>query len=147
MVGQVIAAATEVILDNFRANPKQQPVLLSVPLRITDDVNIVLLTGSITMTPGTLVCGIRELPEGRRQLLVHCIFGADVAALRSDFYEMEQRLVPALRDEPWPEVTVIEDYDADRYPDSAAVTGTQYETSSSRDTVESADSAGDEGTK
>lgn len=132
LVGQVITAATEVIADNLRVRPRQAPVLLEVPLRVDRDAEIAGLAASITMTPGTLVCGIRDAGGGARSLLVHCVFGADVPALAGSFHEMEERMSPRVRGLRRPPVAVIDDYDPDVHPDPRAVTGTQHEVAEPR---------------
>ncbi len=73
LTGQVVLAATEVIADTFRPRQKQKPTLIGMPLRVTTDNEIVGLSASITMTPGTLVCGTRGLADGGRMFIVHAI--------------------------------------------------------------------------
>ena len=70
LTGQVVIASTQVMADAFRRRQKQKPILIGMPLRITSDNEIVGLSASITMTPGTLVCGIRGLEGGGRMFIV-----------------------------------------------------------------------------
>ena len=111
LTGQVVIAATEVIVDTFRGRQKQKPILIGMPLRITTDNEIVGLSASITMTPGTLVCGIRALEDGGRMFIVHAMFGADLESLYDSLYDMEERMAPRVRDLPRPEAFVFEGYE------------------------------------
>ena len=128
LTGQVVVAATEVILDTFRARQKQKPILIGMPLRITTDNEIVGLSASITMTPGTLVCGMRALEDGGRMFIVHAMFGADLESLYDSLYDMEERMAPRVRDLPRPEAFVFEGYDPEVHSDPDEVVGTAAET-------------------
>lgn len=128
LTGQVVIAATEVIVDTFRGRQKQKPILIGMPLRITSDTEIVGLSASITMTPGTLVCGIRALEGGRRMFIVHAVFGADFEGVCDSLYDMEERMAPRVRDLPRPEAFVFDDYDPEAHSDPDEVIGTAAET-------------------
>ncbi|EEB62478.1 Na+/H+ antiporter subunit E [Corynebacterium amycolatum] len=126
LVWQVVVAATDVVRDTLRPHQKQQPVLIGLPLRVTSDLEVTLFAESITMTPGTLVCGARETDVGRL-FIIHAIFGADLDALYDSLYDMEEHLVPSLRDVPRPKAFVFEEYNADKFIDPDAVVGVAAE--------------------
>lgn len=128
LTGQVVIAATEVIVDTFRGRQKQKPILIGMPLRITTDTEIVGLSASITMTPGTLVCGIRALEGGRRMFIIHAMFGADLESLFDSLYDMEERMAPRVRDLPRPKAFVFDDYDPEVHSDPDEIIGTAAET-------------------
>lgn len=128
LTGQVVIAATEVIVDTFRGRQKQKPILIGMPLRITTDTEIVGLSASITMTPGTLVCGIRALEGGRRMFIIHAVFGADFEGVCDSLYGMEERMAPRVRDLPRPEAFVFDDYDPEVHSNPDEVIGTAAET-------------------
>ena len=126
LVWQVVVAATDVVRDTLRPHQKQQPVLIGLPLRVKSDLEVTLFAESITMTPGTLVCGVRETDAGRL-FIIHAIFGADLDALYDSLYDMEEHLVPRLRDVPRPKAFVFEEYNADQFIDPDAVVGVAAE--------------------
>lgn len=126
LVWQVILAATDVVTDTLRPHQQQRPVLIGLPLRVQSDLEVTLFAESITMTPGTLVCGVRETAKGRL-FIVHAIFGADLAALYDSLYDMEEHLAPRLRGTERPQAFIFEDYDANRFIDPAAVVGVAAE--------------------
>ncbi|MFD5868280.1 Na+/H+ antiporter subunit E [Corynebacterium sp. NPDC060344] len=129
LTGQVVLAATEVIADTFRARQKQKPTLIGMPLRITTDNEIVGLSASITMTPGTLVCGTRALEGGRRMFIVHAMFGGDLEGVYDSLYDMEERMAPRVRDMERPRAFVFEGYDPAVHsnPDEALGTAAEAE--------------------
>ena len=130
LTGQVVLAATEVIADTFRPRQKQKPTLIGMPLRITTDNEIVGLSASITMTPGTLVCGTRGLADGGRMFIVHVMFGADLDGVYDSLYDMEERMAPRVRDLPRPEAFVFDGYDPAVHADPDEVIGTAAEAGS-----------------
>lgn len=146
LIAQVFLAASQVVLDTLRPTMKQEPKLVAMPLRVSTDAEVSWLSLSITMTPGTLVCGTRNVgePDGareggdrgeraggdgdqRRLFIIHAIFGDDLDALFDSLYEMEERLAPRVRDLPRPTGFVIDEYDVDVHPDPDAITGTAAE--------------------
>jgi len=65
----------------FLPNRDLKPCWLPVPLRLHAPEAIAVLAGTITLTPGTLTCGISE--DGRH-LLVHCLHAPDPDAVREE---------------------------------------------------------------
>lgn len=128
LTGQVIVAATDVIVDNLRIHQKQKPVLIGLPVRVRTDFEVALFAESITMTPGTLVCGVRELADDSHLFIVHAIFGADLDGLYDSLYDMEEHMLPSLRGAERPEAFVFEEYDPHILVDPEAVVGTALET-------------------
>ncbi|MDO5030790.1 MAG: Na+/H+ antiporter subunit E [Corynebacterium sp.] len=126
LVWQVILAATDVVTDTLRPRQQQRPVLIGLPLRVQSDLEVTLFAESITMTPGTLVCGVRETAKGRL-FIVHAIFGADLDALYDSLYDMEEHLKPSLRGTERPQAFVFEEYDSNQFIDPDAVVGVAAE--------------------
>lgn len=130
LAGQVVVAATDVIVDTLRIKQKQKPVLIGLPLRVHTDLEVTLFAESITMTPGTLVCGVRAIegPESSSRLfIVHAIFGNDLPALYDSLYDMEERLAPWVKQIDRPEAFVFEEYDSTLVVDPEAKVGTAAE--------------------
>lgn len=68
-----------------------RPAWVAVPLRLTNPEAIVILAGTITMTPGTLTA---DLSADGRSLLVHCLHAPNPAAVRDDIINRyESRLL------------------------------------------------------
>lgn len=144
LVNQVIIAATEVIADNFRPRQTAKPVLVGLPVRLTSDLEVAVFGASITMTPGTLVCGVRDISRGpnedeagpgalspangTRLFIIHCIFGGDPEGLIESFQEMEEKITPSITDVPRPQGFLFTEYDPEVQPDPRAYIGTQRET-------------------
>lgn len=131
LAGQVLVAATDVIVDTLRIKQKQQPVLIGLPLRVHSDLDVTLFAESITMTPGTLVCGVRAVDgpgDCTRLFIVHAIFGNDLPALYDSLYDMEERLAPWVKEIDRPEPVVFEEYDRSLVVDPDAKVGTAAET-------------------
>lgn len=144
LVWQVLIAATDVVFDTLRPRPKEKPVLIGLPLRVTSDLEVTLFAESITMTPGTLVCGVREIAPVKgakaagtqamhggantgRLFIVHAIFGRDLDGLYDSLYDMEEHLVPSLRGTERPQAFLFEDYDPDNSINPDAVVGVAAE--------------------
>ncbi len=111
----------------MRPRQKQKPVLIGLPVRVTSDFEVTMFAESITMTPGTLVCGIREVNGSGRLFIIHAIFGADLDGLYDSLYDMEEHMAPRLRGTARPEAFVFDEYDSARFVDTGAVVGTAAE--------------------
>ncbi|GAA3604974.1 hypothetical protein GCM10022199_06040 [Marihabitans asiaticum] len=74
------------------------PAVVELPLRCHSDLEISVLASSITITPGTLVCGTAAAEgDSPTTLFVHCLYARDVDAVVADLREMEARLLLATR--------------------------------------------------
>lgn len=138
LAGQVVIAATDVIVDTLRIKQKQEPVLIGLPLRVRSDLEVTLFAESITMTPGTLVCGVRAIDgpgDCTRLFIIHAIFGNDLPALYDSLYDMEERLAPWVKDFDRPKPVVFEEYDRTLVVDPDAKVGTAAETAAGLDGV------------
>jgi multicomponent Na+:H+ antiporter subunit E len=67
-------------------------------LRCTSDLEVTLMTSSITITPGTLVLGIAPRTEEEpTTVFVQALYGRDEDAVLAGLHEMERRLLRATR--------------------------------------------------
>lgn len=62
----------------FRSGPSLRSVFVSVPLDLTTPEAVAVLTGTITLTPGTVSA---DLSADGRAVLVHCLDAADPDAV------------------------------------------------------------------
>ncbi|MDU0478570.1 monovalent cation/H+ antiporter subunit E [Staphylococcus chromogenes] len=93
LLGQLIVGAAVIVIDALSPRSKMRPVVVSYPLRVTRDRDIFWFSTCITITPGTLSLGLRG-----DHLLVHAVYGADPGEVLAGLAEMEERLVPSVRD-------------------------------------------------
>lgn len=74
------------------------PAIVELPLRCRSDLEISVLASSITITPGTLVCGTASARgDNPPTLFVHCLYARDVDSVVADLRDMEARLLRATR--------------------------------------------------
>jgi multicomponent Na+:H+ antiporter subunit E len=77
---------------------RMRPGIVAVPLEEMSEVELLVLTNLITITPGTLTL---DLSEDRRTLYVHAMDAADPDAVRRDIKKgFERKVLDALRSEP-----------------------------------------------
>lgn len=65
----------------FRRNDSLHSAWVTVPLDLTSPEAIIVLAGTITMTPGTLTA---DISADGRALLIHCLDAPDPDAVRDD---------------------------------------------------------------
>ncbi|SFM86642.1 Na+/H+ antiporter subunit E [Thioclava sp. BHET1] len=77
----VMANITVARIVLFMPNAKLQPAWVTVPLDLISPEAITVLSGTITMTPGTLTA---ELAADGHSLLVHCLHAPDPDEVRDE---------------------------------------------------------------
>ncbi|MBS43679.1 MAG: sodium:proton antiporter [Nocardioides sp.] len=98
LVWQLVLATLTLAVDVCTPASKQQPRIVCLAADDLTDVEVALLTSSITITPGTLVLAIAAADaETPCSIFVQGLFGADEASLVADLEEMRDRVVAALR--------------------------------------------------
>ncbi|AKK02148.1 monovalent cation/H+ antiporter subunit E [Corynebacterium epidermidicanis] len=93
LIGQIFVGGVVIVRDSFSPGNAMQPVIVSYPLRVTSERDIFWFSTCITITPGTLSLGLRD-----DRLLVHAVYGADPGEVLAGLADMEERLVPSIRD-------------------------------------------------
>lgn len=95
---EVLTGTWDVISNLFRPGPYGKPMIVELPLRCVTDVEITMMASSITITPGTLVvatgAGTQDAPA---TLFVHALFGDSEDEVLDGLYDMEDRLLRAMR--------------------------------------------------
>lgn len=71
---QVIASSLRIAWEVITPTAHRRPGIIRVPLDVTSDLEIALLTSLVTFTPGTVAL---DLSPDRRTLLVHDMFVTD----------------------------------------------------------------------
>jgi multicomponent Na+:H+ antiporter subunit E len=90
----ITKASVMVARDIVAPSARLAPGVLILPLRSSTSVEVALLAGLITLTPGTLVVGI---DRDFREMWVHGMYAQDPEALRAELADMESRVLRALR--------------------------------------------------
>jgi multicomponent Na+:H+ antiporter subunit E len=87
---ELLVANIRVALDVLSPRTKIQPAVVAIPLDITSDAEILLLSALINITPGSVTI---DLSEDRRTLFVHVMHMTSPEASRHDIKTgFEQRV-------------------------------------------------------
>lgn len=98
LVWQLAVSVVRLAADVFTPGSTQRPRIVKLPLGDFTDLEVTLLTSSITITPGTLVLGVspQDGPEPRAAF-VQSLFGEDEGAVHADLESMRARVLAATR--------------------------------------------------
>ena len=92
---ELLLSSVKVAVDVLRPVPRNTPRIISMPLDVQTDMEILTLTILISLTPGTLSV---DVTEDRSELIVHAMFAddpeAEIANLKSG---MERMVLEAFR--------------------------------------------------
>ena len=92
-VWELLRANVKVALDVLRPRTSIQPAVLAIPLDVTTDAEILLLSMLINITPGSVTI---DLSEDRRTLYVHVMHMTSPEASRREIKEGFERRVKLL---------------------------------------------------
>ncbi|GGC75551.1 Na+/H+ antiporter subunit E [Hoyosella rhizosphaerae] len=91
---QIIISNIIVGLDIVTPGTKIKAGIVRMPLRCRTDLEITMISNLISLTPGTLTLSVSNRPP---ELYVHGMYADDVDEFRESLYEMEGRLLRAMR--------------------------------------------------
>lgn len=98
LAGQLVVSTLALARDVATPGSTQRPRIVKLSLAGMGDVEVTLLTSSITITPGTLVLGVAAADEhGPAAAFVQGLFGEDERALVAGLEEMRERVLAATR--------------------------------------------------
>lgn len=99
---EIVSGALSMTTALFTSRGYSRPMIVQVPLRCTTDLEITMFASSITITPGTLVVAIAAGDEADDPptLFVHALFADSEADALDGLYDMETRLLTAMRRRP-----------------------------------------------
>lgn len=83
-IKEVLSANLEIAVDIMRPSPQASPGFIELPLGPMSNMQILLLTNLITMTPGTVSF---DLSHDRKRLLIHVLY------LRDQPEQLRQHLI------------------------------------------------------
>lgn len=87
---ELVRANIRVAVDVVAPRPDLHPGIVAVPLDARTDVEITLLAGLVTMTPGSLAL---DVSDDRTVLYVHSMYTRDPAALRRSIKDDYERRI------------------------------------------------------
>ena len=86
---ELFLSSVKVAADVLRPVPRNTPRIITMPLDVKTDMEILTLTNLISLTPGTLSV---DVTEDRSELIVHAMFAddpeAEIANLKSGMERM-----------------------------------------------------------
>lgn len=95
VVWELVLANVRVALDVVRAGAGIRPAVVAIPLDVTSDGAILLLSMLINITPGSVTI---DLSDDRRTLYVHVMHMRDAAVTRHEIKDGFERRVKRLFD-------------------------------------------------
>lgn len=87
---ELIKSSVDVAWDVLTPRARAKPSLVSMPLDAKSDLEILLVTNLISLTPGTLSV---DVTEDRSTLIVHAMFAEDPDALVASLKNGMERMV------------------------------------------------------
>ncbi|GAA4506413.1 Na+/H+ antiporter subunit E [Brevibacterium yomogidense] len=96
---EIVSGTIDTIGGLVNARGYSRPMIVQLPLRCTTDLEITMFASSITITPGTLVVAVAA-SDGAAEppsLFVHALFADSEEDAMDGLYDMETRLLTAMR--------------------------------------------------
>ncbi|MBS3981712.1 MAG: Na+/H+ antiporter subunit E [Rhodobacteraceae bacterium] len=90
----LVVSSIEVVWDIVTPSQKSRPRIIAVPLTVTREIDILLVTNLVSLTPGTLSLDVT--PEDNT-LYIHAMFADDPDEIRRQIKEgVERRVIEAM---------------------------------------------------
>ncbi len=87
---ELVVSSVDVAWDILTPRHRARPAIIEMPLSVTSDTGILLVTNLISLTPGTLSL---DVSEDRKTLRVHAMFADDPEALCASLKDGMERWV------------------------------------------------------
>jgi multicomponent Na+:H+ antiporter subunit E len=87
---ELVVSSVRVAVDILRPQGQARPGIVAMPLDVESDMEILLVTSLISLTPGTLSL---DVSPDRKTLFVHAMFADDPEALVAELKEGMERMV------------------------------------------------------
>jgi multicomponent Na+:H+ antiporter subunit E len=92
---ELIISSVQVVWDVLTPTHKSRPRIISMPLDAKTEIELLLVTNMISLTPGTLSL---DVSEDRKTLYIHAMFGDDPEAIRKQIKDgMERWVMEAMK--------------------------------------------------
>ncbi len=89
-VWELTAASVRVAYDVVTPRLRARPAIFAVPLDASSNIEILMLTSFVTLTPGTVVIAVED---DRTQMYVYNMYADDVAADRARIKRLFERSI------------------------------------------------------
>ncbi len=91
---ELVVSSLQVVWDVLTPQHKSRPGIISVPLDVKGEMEILLVTNLISLTPGTLSL---DVTEDEKTLYIHAMFADDPEAIREQIKNgMERWVIEAM---------------------------------------------------
>lgn len=87
---ELVVSSFQVVWDVVTPPQLSRPGVISVPLDLSGEIEVLLVANLISLTPGTLSL---DVSEDHRTLYIHAMFGEDPEALRRQIRDGMERWV------------------------------------------------------
>ena len=87
---ELIVSSIQVVWDVLTPEHKSHPGIISVPLTVTREIDILLVTNLISLTPGTLSL---DVTQDKHTLYIHAMFADDAEEIRQQIKDGMERWV------------------------------------------------------
>jgi len=87
---ELLASSVQVVWDVVTPTHRARPRIISMPLDVKDEMEVLLLTNMISLTPGTLCL---DVTKDRSTLYIHAMFGDDPDEVRRQIKDGMERWV------------------------------------------------------
>lgn len=87
---ELVMSSIKVAHDVLTPKDNSSPAILEMPLDVTSDMEILLVTNLISLTPGTLSL---DVSDDRKVLIFHAMYAEDPAAVIADLKNGMERMV------------------------------------------------------
>ncbi len=91
---ELVVANVVIALLALRVRPRLHPHVIAVPLRLTSNAGISLLSATITLLPGTVAMGVSA---DRKRLYAHAINALTLEGARTSVTDMETHILRFMR--------------------------------------------------
>ena len=92
---ELFASSVQVVWDVLTPTQKSKPGIISVPLDVQGEMEILVVTNLISLTPGTLSL---DVTADQKTLYIHAMFADDPDAIRKQIKDgMETWVIEAMR--------------------------------------------------
>ncbi len=94
-IGELLLSNLRILHDVLTPAHRMQPGIIAIPLDAKTDLEILIFSNLLTMTPGTLSL---EISPDRKVLFVHAMYVEDADRLRDQIKtELERRVLEIMR--------------------------------------------------
>jgi multicomponent Na+:H+ antiporter subunit E len=91
---ELVVSSIQVIWDVITPNHKARPGIIAMPLDVEDEMEVLLVTNLISLTPGTLSL---DVTDDCKTLFIHAMFADDPDAIRAQMKQgMERWVIEAM---------------------------------------------------